>query len=350
MLTESRVTLAPEFLALKSRPLRDLAWSLLYSSLFVPIPSLPTEWFNHDYIDNTDTRHFLLWLQKIDKSPLLLDTHLAEQRSTRLGIYYEQLLSFYFAYYEINGERRFDLLAKNHQVNEAKRTLGEFDFIIFDRSTQCVKHVEVAVKFYLGHENYNDSSLRPIKKNKPLHNWHNWVGPNFRDTLAIKMRHLQEHQLQLGKSAAGAQSLIDLMNSRGYNSSVDQDITCRLHISGRFFSPRVTAIESPSYCAASHMTNFWLYRTDTLKDLEESENTRYCLLPKQYWLSELVLQDIKEAELQIFTKDTMLQFLATEEFENEWHFAILDMHKLADQNDNKEQTLPIELGRFFIIN
>jgi hypothetical protein len=350
MFTKFRVTLAPEFLALTCRPLRDLAWSLLSSNLFRSIPRLPTEWFNYDYIDDTDTQHFLLWLQNIDENPLLLDTHLAEQRSTRLGIYYEQLLSFYFEYYEVNGERRFDLLAKNHQVNEAKRTLGEFDFIIYDRSTQCIKHVEVAVKFYLGHEDYNDTSLRPIKKNKPLHNWHNWVGPNFRDTLAIKMRHLQEHQLQLGKSAAGAQSLIDLMNNKGYKNSVDQDITCRLHISGRFFTPQATAIEPPSYCAQSNVRNFWLYRTDILKSLEKSDSTQYCLLPKQYWLSELILKDIEKAELQIFTKDTMLQFLAAEEFENEWHFAILDMHKLADQKNNKEQTLPIELGRFFIIN
>jgi hypothetical protein len=28
----------------------------------------------------------------------------------------------------------------------------------------------------------------------------------------------------------------------------------------------------------------------------------------------------------------------------------LDMHKLADQKNNKEQTLAIELERFFIIN
>jgi hypothetical protein len=69
--------------------------------------------------------------------------------------------------------------------------LGEFDFIIFDRKTQKINHVEVAVKFYLGHQNYNQSTCKPIKKNLPLHNWHNWVGPNFRDTLAIKMRHLQ---------------------------------------------------------------------------------------------------------------------------------------------------------------
>lgn len=349
MPTESRVTLPPEFLALNCRPLRDLAWALLCSSLFVPIPGLPAEWFNRDYIDEFEAQNLLLWLQANDKNPILLDTHLAEQRSTRLGIYYEQLLSFYFVYYEINGERRFDLLAKNHQVNKDKRTLGEFDFIIFDRYTQCIKHLEVAVKFYLGHEDYNNASQAPIKKNQPLHNWHNWVGPNFRDTLAIKMRHLQEHQLQLGKTAAGTQSLIDLMVSKGYKSISDQGISCRLHISGRFFAPKITTIALPSYCA-HEVKNFWCYRADTLKAINKAEAIQYCLLPKQYWLSELTLNDIKKGELQIFTKDTMLKFLATEQVENEWHFAILAMHKLADHRVNNGLPLSIELGRFFIIN
>ena len=352
MPTEFSVSLAPEFLALKCRALRDLAWSLLCSSLFAPSSNLPYQWLNHDRVDETVVQNLLIWLKTIDADPLLLDTHLAEQRSTRLGIYFEQLLSFYFAYYEINGERQFDLLAKNHQVNVNKRTVGEFDFIIFERSTGHIKHVEVAVKFYLGYKNYNSSSLQPIKKNAPLYNWHNWVGPNFRDTLAIKMRHLQEHQLQLGKTAAGAKVLAELMNKEGYGHHSTKDTMCQLHISGRFFIPKAYAIKSPKY-SSRNLTNFWLKNTNTLQILDESKHTRYCLLPKQYWLSELVLKDIEDGDLQVFTKDTMLQFLAsqtTDKFANEWHFATLDMNKVIDQKKIDARVLRIELGRFFIIN
>ena len=46
----------------------------------------------------------------------------------------------------------------------------------------------------------------------------------------------------------------------------------------------------------------------------------------------------------------MLQFLATEEFKTECYSPILDLHKLPDQKNNKEQSLASELGRFFIIN
>jgi hypothetical protein len=350
MLTVSRVTLPPAFLALKCRPLRDLAWSLLYSTLFNPIPKLPAEWFNSDYIDSTNTPYFLSWLQKIDSNPLALNKHLAEQRSTRLGIYFEQLLSFYLKYYEINGERQFDLLAKNHQVNEDKRTLGEFDFIVFDRKAQCIKHIEVAVKFYLGHQNYNQFTLKPIEKNRPLHNWHNWVGPNFRDTLAIKMRHLQEHQLQLGRTLSGSQSLMDLMKTNGYKNKIEENVTCRLHISGRFFTPLSLDIEPPTYCAQNKIENFWLYRSETNNKLEKTENSRYCLLPKQYWLSELTLEDIEYGELQLLSKEALLKFLAAETQENEWHFAIIDNNKIDAQKNNKNQILSIELGRFFIIN
>jgi hypothetical protein len=362
MLTEYKTTLSPELLRLKSRPLRDLAWCLLYSTLFTPISQLPAEWFNDDFIDDTDTKYLLLWLQKIDKDPSTLNKHLAEQRSIRLGIYFEQLMSFYFEHFEVNDERRFCLVAKNHQVNENKRTLGEFDFIIFDQKTKNIKHVEVAVKFYLGHQDYNKSSRKPIKNNRPLHNWHNWVGPNFRDTLAIKMRHLQEHQLLLGQSIAGQQSLVDLMIDKGYKNIRIKNISCRLHISGRFFTPFLSNIKPPTYSSQSNLTDFWLYRTEFIKCIkkeewnnalnktEKSKNFQYCLLPKQYWLSELTLKDIELGELQLLSGESIIKFLATEQLENEWHFAIIDSHKTEDQKNDNATILSIESGRFFIIN
>ncbi len=357
--------LALEFLALKSRALRDLAWSFTCSSLFLPIPTLPREWFERDYIAGA---HFLQWLHLMDESPALLAEHLSEQRSTRLGIYFEQLLSFYFSYYESNGKKRFELLAKNYQVIEKKRTIGEFDFIVLDNISGHIKHIEVAVKFYLGHDNYNQSGIHPIEKNRPLYNWHNWIGPNFRDTLAIKMRHLQEHQLLLGQSIAGKESLTQLLQPTRLCATSPAEIQCRLHMSGRFFSPLFESIDSPHYAQHSS-TNFWLYYpdvTDTVatndshnnwhkkvQNLYQITDIQYCLLPKQYWLSELTASDIEEAHLQLFEHDSLVEFLKSDWQESQWHLAIID-RKRADKQmlhkqSNSTQTLRIEHGRFFII-
>ncbi len=361
--------LAPEFLALKSRALRDLAWSLTCSSLFSPIPSLPSEWFKSDYFAEDQ---FLAWLQYIDASPTILAEHLSQQRSTRLGIYFEQLLSFYFSYYECNGRKRFELLAKNYQVIEKKRTLGEFDFIVLDNTNGDIKHIEVAVKFYLGHHNYNQSNIYPIEKNRPLHNWHNWVGPNFRDTLAIKMRHLQEHQLLLSQSNAGTESLTQLLSKSHIDTSPFQTaakpIQCRLHMSGRFFSPLLESIDNPLY-AKNTATDFWLYYSDfidaltpntsqknwhkSILDLYKTTEVQYCLLPKQYWLSEITEKDIEEAQLQLLDENCLLNFLTNDTEENQWHLAIIDRQRvdkriLSKQNKNAH-TLHIEHGRFFII-
>lgn len=357
--------LATEYLNLKSRALRDLAWSFSCSSLFVAVPSLPHEWFKDDYIVKAQ---LLQWLRSVDESPALLNKHLSQQRSTRLGIYFEQLLSFYFNYYEYSSKKRFTLLAKNHQVIEKKRTLGEFDFIVLDNINGDIKHIEVAVKFYLGHPNYNQAGIHPIEKNQPLHNWHNWIGPNFRDTLAIKMRHLQMHQLPLSQSVVGQDSLGQLLQRNNTDISTNSikpaDVGCRLHLSGRFFSPLFESMPAPDY-AQYPIANFWLYLSEFINAITVNESghsrwqeklqeryktaeVHYCLLPKQYWLSEITAQDIIDAQLLLLDEASLWTFLQRDDQENQWHLAIIDTQLFAQQSSNSS-ALHIEHGRFFII-
>ncbi len=307
---------------LKERPIRDLAWALCHSSLFTSIPGFDTEWLNKDYVDEG----LYPWLLALDQSPEKLYEHLDNQRSTRLGIYFEQLLSFYFEHYP-----RFTLLTKNHQVNDKQRTLGEFDFIVFDQKYKHIKHIEVAVKFYLGHNNYS----KPIKNNMPLHNWHHWVGPNEKDTLAIKMRHLQQHQLPLVKTKWGQQALSKLFDS-------NKTITSRLLISGRFYFPFENDIEKPLF-STSNRTNRWISSHTLLSDKSFLEKDKqYCLLPRQHWLSEIIINDISDYKLSIYSEKELKEFIAVdaENKINEWQIAELDI----------SVSNAIETKRFFIIN
>jgi len=88
-----------------------------------------------------------------------------------------------------------ELLARNLQIFEDKRTLGAFDFLI-RLATGQVEHWEVAVKFYLldGHVDV----------------FEHWMGPNRRDRLDIKVTRMAQHQLPLSSHPSAANALAKL--------------------------------------------------------------------------------------------------------------------------------------------
>ena len=318
-------TLAIPKNCLINRVVRDLAWTLYGPPLFVQIDHWPKEWFKRDYIDEG----VWPWLCQLDHDPTLLNQRISQQNSTRLGIYFETLLSFYFTQYP-----RFELIAQNYQVNGHHQTLGEFDFIVYDHHQDCAIHIESAVKFYLGHKNYQHI----IPKNQPLYNWHQWLGPNQKDTLAIKMRHLKEHQLLLGKTVLGTQALNDLNISH-------EKLECRLLINGRFYLPQFDRIEPPSFSNinlnnTSANDNHWIDSHRFLQTkITNSINTRYCLLPRRYWLSELTAHDIPAFNLYTIeqVKDLIKQDM--ESNVNAWQLAEMSLkNKILSENK-----------RFFII-
>jgi hypothetical protein len=65
-------------------------------------------------------------------------------------------------------------LYENIQVIEDKKTIGEIDFIIEDKNTKQVIHMELAYKFYL---------FDPSISSEPINNW---IGPNRDDSLQEK--------------------------------------------------------------------------------------------------------------------------------------------------------------------
>ncbi|MGH1485954.1 MAG: DUF1853 family protein [Cellvibrionaceae bacterium] len=306
---------------LKHRASRDLAWALCSQPLFSSLPDFPENCLSQDYIDGG----VLPWLEAVDKHPETLFSHLSEQRSTRLGIYFEQLLSYYFEHYP-----RFELLAKNLQVNGAKRTLGEFDFIVYDKVYKEVIHIEAAVKFYVGHENYN----RTIKKNDPLYDWHNWIGPNQKDSLAIKMRHLKDHQLALGTTTEGKAALATLID-------IKESMSSRLLVCGRFYLPQHAQITLPQYANTHKYNAFWMSSNDFIHHFSDKKKS-YCLLPRQYWLSPILAEDIEENRLAIYSKKEIDEIVTTgiKQKENEWQLAEVDLTQ-------KEY---IEKKRFFILS
>lgn len=96
-----------------------------------------------------------------------------------LGKYAEALVGIY-----LNQHSDYQLLAKNIQLIEEKITLGEVDFLLFDKRKKEYIHLEFAIKYYL-----------KVEINDKTH----FIGPNAKDSLKRKVVKLKEVQLPLLK-------------------------------------------------------------------------------------------------------------------------------------------------------
>ena len=111
-------------------------------------------------------------LDTFNLSKLNIATNLTFELPTnlRLGHLVERIVSAL-----IKSSTNYKLLFENIQVIEDKKTIGEIDFIVTNKNTKKLTHIELAYKFYLFDPNI---SSEPIS---------NWIGPNRNDSLEEKL-------------------------------------------------------------------------------------------------------------------------------------------------------------------
>jgi hypothetical protein len=332
------------------RPVRDLAWALLSPAFFIKLPDIGNECLSAIWQDND----LISWLHALDTNIDPLLTHLKDQRATRLGIYFEQLLSFYFSHYP-----RFALLAKNLQANSDERTVGEYDFIIWDKQDQQHYHVEVAIKFYIRASSSMTPTVLNIPKNTPVYNWHYWIGPNKKDSLGIKLNHLLHHQLQLSQTDAGKAALatIDL--------TADQ-LKPKLLLTGRLYLPHPSvdnhqekAINFPEFGQyKSPFRQYWyekqalidsLNSTDS-RDSDKDEGERdhndcYIILPRQLWVSALTKGDVKNNSLEHLSSEALVTLL----HDSTGQDIPLHIAQIIYVHPQSASTALVEKQRFFVL-
>jgi len=165
----------PEF---RNQAVRDLAWAIstppIISSAVYPCRWPTSAWYQEIY------KNTLPWFHELDQDCSSLDSLLAEQKDRRLGKYFETLW-----FYWLSHHPRYEILAHNLQIIIDGETLGEMDFILFDKKNKKTLHWEMAIKFYLG-----------IDDTRQMRNWH---GPNLRDRLDLKVNHLLNKQSMISK-------------------------------------------------------------------------------------------------------------------------------------------------------
>jgi hypothetical protein len=196
------------------------------------------------------------WLLELDQDPSALDAALGAKVHTRLGLYAERLMAFYFAW---QGR----LVAHGVQVRAGRdATVGEFDFLL-DAGPDGVEHIEFATKFYLLQGGVDGGIGEDAKAS-----FDSFVGPNLADSLGRKMRKVFDHQLQLGAHPA-AQALLP------------RPVTAaRALVKGWLFYPAGTYFAMDGI-SAGHCRGFWC----ALSELAQMDADRFLILPRLEWLA-----------------------------------------------------------------
>lgn len=194
------------------------------------------------------------WLAALEADPAALDVALGTRHYSRLGLYAEKLLAFYF-------EHRGVLVAHGLQVRASKNdTVGEFDFLL--RHGSGLLHWEFATKFYLL-AGAPDASLDCL------------VGPNLADTLGAKMGKILRRQLALGRHPAATALL---------PQAVDD---AQALVKGWLFYPLQGAVPLAGL-AAEHNRGFWC----PLAQLGSLAGDQFVILPRLLWLAPLLSCDV----------------------------------------------------------
>src|SRR5690606_17603283 len=240
---------------LPAQAVRDLDWVLTSPSLIRPIPQARL-------ITADQTSATPQWLQQLYQAPEPLLTHL-QQRDTRLlGSYLESLWEFW-----LTRQPHLRLIGQRQQIYHQGKTLGEFDFIVWDERTHQYRHQELAIKLYLGIT--EDDASQPHSGLETR-----WWGPNAIDRLDLKLAKLQTQQLRLRENPVAQ----EWMHAQGIET-----VEPELLLKGYLFYPLEHTITPPAVAGDHHLQGKWLY----LRQLErlQPRSEHWLLLDKTCWLS-----------------------------------------------------------------
>ena len=246
----------------RTQAVRDLAWAcfsptLLHTAQLAADGADVSDCCPHPSASRTN------WLARLDRNPQPLLEHLAGYNSRRLGIYFESLWHFF-----LQQDPAFELVAHNLAVRDGSTTLGEFDVIYWCHERQRHCHLELAVKYYLG--------WRALNNNEPLSHCRDWVGPNSRDRLDLKLRQLLERQILLGQQPRSREQLHGL---------AIHDMAREVAIKGYLFQPRGAPLPPPPGFNSQLGFSQWLHLRTLPQFLQETEAEHFLLLPRMRWLS-----------------------------------------------------------------
>ncbi len=191
------------------------------------------------------------WLAALEQDPIPLDAALGARHYSRLGLYAEKLMAFYFA-------EHGKLVAHGLQVRANRNdTVGEFDFLL--RDGDDLVHLEFATKFYLLDADSAGAGFNGL------------IGPNLADTLGAKMRKIFDKQLSLAQHPA-AQPLLPQPVARALAL-----------VKGWLFYPGDEAGGGMAGISQPHCNGFWM----TMEQARGLMGARFVIMHRLLWLAPL---------------------------------------------------------------
>jgi uncharacterized protein len=238
---------------------RDLAWACFGPAL-LQVATLPAgDGVTDTKLALTTTR--AAWLRQLDRQPQPLLSWLQARPVTRLGLYFETLWQFF-----LTEDSDTALLAYNVPVRSSGQTLGEFDCLYYCRRREKPVHLELAVKFYLGHRSTTPGAQESTAAE--------WLGPNTVDRLDLKLTRLLTHQSRLSLHPAGR----ELLAQRGLEQPL-REIALR----GALFQPVQDALSPPPGYNTALPLGGWQVLQQWRNQV--TAQARFVLLPRLRWLS-----------------------------------------------------------------
>ena len=154
----------------------------------------------------------------------------------------------------------YELLASNIQIVHNKQTLGELDFLIYDRKNAKTLHIELVYKLYIYDPDISDSEK-------------GWIGPNRKDSFPEKSAKLKSRQFPLLQQPETKQYLTELGIEK-------EEIEQCLSFKAQLFLP---AEENPEiYSINKHCLRGSWFRYKDFLNKDWQENHFYCPR-KRFW-------------------------------------------------------------------
>lgn len=219
----------------ESQHVRDLKWVITSPSL-IKSP-------NKDTISSQFTNKL-----PIDEQDLA--SFLTQYTSFRVGTYFEGLVLYW-----LEKICNLNIIAKQLQVFEENRTVGEIDFV-FEDEAGILNHWETAVKFYLHFPTENPTGSH-------------FIGPNAVDTFEKKSQRLLEHQLP-------------------FSQKHFPEVTKReAFMKGTIFyhADESPPTQLPETMSADHLKGTWIRYSELSLLNDQNETHLFRILHKPYWLS-----------------------------------------------------------------
>ncbi len=287
---------------LKSKIVRDLHQSIVSPYVLNDMFTLPLSFLE---IDN---HIFDKWLLDLDKSPSKLIEFVETHHSKRLGRYFENLLHFFFLFHP-----NIEVLEAGKQIFKGKITIGEMDFILKNKKTKEIIHLETAIKYFAKEKGKSDFKY--------------FICPNGTRNFGDKLEKTFSKQLKITER----DETISFLRESKY-----LPLKSYHFIKGiLFYHPDEIVDFTHERLNPKHLKSWWIYENE-INTLNET--SKYKIIHKLKWLS----NEVEDDENKLMSKGQLIKLIKS-------HFEIISQGQLIVKFEKINLTWE-EKSRGFILD